>query len=285
MAKCGSHMVKKSMPSRMQTLDLTTEKKHLKPRHKNSHKRDFGVVKILGGAPGMSGAAILAGTAALKTGSGLVTLLTHPTHAPYVNLNRPELMVGSIEKIADLKPHLQEADVIAVGPGLSQSEWAETLFEETLKCPATLVVDADGLNLLAKNPHRRDNWILTPHPGEAARLLALETSLIQKERTVAAEEIQKKYGGVVVLKGHDTLICNQEQQLYKCPYGNPHMATAGMGDVLTGIIASLVGQGLPLNHAATLGTCLHSEAADRILEKTGQPFLASHVINWLEPQP
>jgi NAD(P)H-hydrate epimerase len=184
-----------------------------------------------------------------------------------------------------LRDRLAAATVIAVGPGLGQSALAKKLLTLVLKTKKPLVVDADALNLLAKRPIKRSNWILTPHPGEAARLLNCTTTQIQKDRFAAIKKLQKKYGGTVVLKGCGTLVFSNASRftlhaspIFICPFGNPKMASGGMGDVLTGMIASLIAQGFSLEDAAKMGVCWHARAGDKAAQK--HPFiLASDVIS------
>lgn len=244
--------------------------KHLPPRKKDAHKSDFGHVLIIGGEEGFSGAVMLAGKAAYRTGAGLVTILTHPHHAPVINAHCPELMCRSVSVGDALEPHLTKATVIIFGPGLGQSAWGQWLFESFSASKNTLVkvVDADGLNWLAKKPRHEKNWILTPHAGEASRLLDKSIAWIQENRTKAVEALQHQYGGVCVLKGKNTLIYGKSLAL--CSLGNPGMATAGMGDVLSGVIGGLLAQGLVPEMAANLGVRIHAAAGDLAAEKGGE---------------
>ncbi len=244
-------------------------------RARGAHKGDFGHVLVIGGDHGFSGAVRMAGEAALRTGAGLVTVATRPEHAALLNTARPELMCHGVADASVLAPLLQRATVIAIGPGLGQTAWSRALFNTALESKLPLVVDADALNLLASEPARRDNWILTPHPGEAARLLEMSAADIQSDRFRSAQTLQAQYGGVVVLKGAGTLIANAEQPISVCTAGNPGMATAGMGDVLTGIIAGMLAQGIGLADAATAGVCLHAAAADRAAQAGERGLLAN----------
>jgi NAD(P)H-hydrate epimerase len=160
-----------------------------------------------------------------------------------------------------LRPLLPVSDVIAVGPGLGQGPWSQALWREVCHSAVPLVVDADALNLLASEPQRRADWVLTPHPGEAARLLGCTAAVVQADRPTAAGALVERYGGVCVLKGAGTLIADADG-LWLCDRGNPGMATAGMGDVLTGIIAALRAQGLSARDAACLGVWVHAGAGD-----------------------
>jgi len=255
-------------------------------RSKDSHKGDYGHVLLVGGAPGFSGAVRLAGEGALRTGAGLVSIATHPDHAAWLNLNRPELMVHGIAHPRDLSELLSRATAVAIGPGLGTDAWGEALLEQVLSADLPLVVDADGLNLLAqRTPVRRDHWILTPHPGEAARLLACETSEIQADRFSAARRLQETFGAVVVLKGSGTLVAGPSHRpLGVCSQGNPGMASGGMGDVLTGILAALLAQGLDGEEAASVGACLHGAAGDLAAEQGGERgLLASDLLEAIRP--
>jgi NAD(P)H-hydrate epimerase len=215
----------------------------------------------MGGDFGMAGAVRLAGEAALRVGAGLVTVATRPEHISIISSARPEIMCHGIHAKHQLESLLKRASVIAIGPGLGQSEWSHTLFQAALASPLPKVIDADALNLLAQNPCQQNNWIITPHVGEAARLLVSTPQAIQADRISAAQQTQQKYGGIVVLKGQGTLVTDGHT-LSQCQAGNPGMASGGMGDVLTGVIAGLLAQRLSLLTAAELGVCLHAAAGD-----------------------
>ena len=254
----------------------------LPARRRNSHKGDYGRLLVIGGEQGMAGALRLCGEAALRVGAGLVYLATRAAHAAVISAQRPELLCYGVERPDQLAPLLERADVIAIGPGLGQSEWASQLLARVLDTGLPLVADADALSLLALEPLRRDNWILTPHPGEAARLLKTNTAEIQSDRFIAATELQKRYGGVVVLKGAGTLVVT-DTGVGLCSAGNPGMASAGMGDVLTGVIAGLIAQGLSLEEAARIGVCLHAAAGDKAAEQGERGLIASDPLPWLRP--
>ena len=256
-------------------------KNQLPLRNRYAHKGDCGHVLIIGGDLGYSGAARLAGEAALRVGSGLVSIATRMKHAGLMNLNRPELMVHGVETPAQLVLLLEKADVIVVGPGLGLSAWAKALFNTAINTEKPLVIDADGLNLLAKSATVKSNWILTPHPGEAGRLLNCSTADIQQDRFAAVLSIQANYGGVAILKGAGTLIAS-EHQLAVSNTGNPGMASGGMGDVLAGVLAGLLAQGLSLQDAAHQGVYNHGLAADLAAEKDGERgLLASDLMTYL----
>ncbi len=243
----------------------------LAPRARGAHKGSFGHVLVVGGDRGMPGAVRLAGEAALRAGAGLVTLATHTTHSSTINETRPELIAFGVSGPADLVPLLARARVIAIGPGLQRNGWGEKLFTATLDARRPLVVDADGLYWLAQEPTHRDDWVLTPHPGEAASLLSTSSDAIQADRFAAARAIADKFGGVCALKGAGTIVCAAGDETFDlCDAGNPGMASAGMGDVLTGIIAALLAQGLAPRDATRLGVWLHARAGDKAAERGGE---------------
>jgi NAD(P)H-hydrate epimerase len=250
-------------------------------RHRCSHKGDYGHVLIVGGDRGYSGAARLAGEAALRVGAGLVSVATRSEHAGLMNLSRPELMCHGVETAGQLAVLLEKAGVVVVGPGLGQSDWAKELFIAAINSRKKLIVDADGLNLLAKSPVVNPDWIITPHPGEAARLLNCSTTAIQQDRFASALRLQAKYGGIAILKGSGTLIASADE-LAVSTTGNPGMASGGMGDVLAGVIAGLLAQGLSLKNAAQQGVYSHGQAADLAAEKDGERgLLASDLMPYL----
>ena len=249
----------------------------LPPRRPCAHKGDFGHVLVVGGDHGMSGAARLAGEAALRCGAGLVSLATRVAHTAAVSAARPELMCHGVTDAVSLKPLLRRATVLAIGPGLGQDAWGRGLLGAALASRLPLVVDADALNLLAAEPLRRTRWVLTPHPGEAARLLGISTAEVQADRPAAARALHREYGGVVVLKGAGSLIAD-DGGLALCDAGNPGMASGGMGDVLTGVIAALLAQGLGPGEAARCGVCLHATAADRAAGAGQRGLLASDLF-------
>lgn len=250
-------------------LNRTLLKQTLKPRLKNSHKGMYGHVLIIGGGPGMPGAVCLAAHAALRVGAGLVTIATLPEHAGKTCSQLPEALIFGIENKNDLYPLLNKATVCIVGPGLGEDNWAKELFLASLSSQLPLVIDASALHLLAQHPQKDDNWVLTPHPGEAGVLLGCETKDIQADRINASESIQHTYGGCIVLKGAGTII-NTSKELFICTAGNPGMATAGMGDVLSGVIGGLIAQGLSIGEATKLGVLLHAEAGDAAAATDGE---------------
>ena len=269
------------------------QQQQLLPRWRRSaHKGDLGFVWVVGGDAGMSGAPRLAAEAALRTGAGRVAIVTHPAHAAALNLGRPELMVhgvaetGLLEATPEnaLETALSRATAVALGPGLGQGAWGQALYRRVLAAAIPLVLDADGLNLLAQAPQRREDWVLTPHPGEAARLLGCSVAEVEADRLGAVRRLQERYGGVVVLKGAGSLIQGPGLRPSAiCIDGNPGMASAGMGDALTGIIAALLGQGLEPVLAAEVGVCLHAAAGDRAARRGERGLIASDLIAALQP--
>lgn len=255
------------------------------PRMLTANKGDFGHVLVIGGDLGMSGAPHMTACGALRVGAGMLTVATRPEHATVLNIAQPEIMCHGIKTAKELITLIKKVSVIAIGPGLGQSAWSELVLKTTLKHAANkpLVIDADALNLLAKTPSSQNNWILTPHPGEAARLLKTDTKTICDDRFAAIANIQKKYGGICVLKGAGSLIYDGENPVKICTAGNPGMASGGMGDILTGIIAGLVAQNLPLEIAAECGVCLHAEAADIAADACGERgLLATDLLPYLQ---
>ncbi len=255
----------------------------LKPRRLNSHKGSYGGVGILGGSRSMSGAVLLAGRAALKLGAGRVYLGLLDTDGPTVDTAQPELMI----RRADM---LFQADLEAMvcGPGLGKSSDAVLFVEQALKCPLPLVLDADALNIIAVDGRLEGNLrnrvapaVLTPHPAEAARLLGCSVRDIQHDRIKASLELAQRYGSTVALKGCGTVIATVDGRWWINSTGNPGMATAGMGDVLSGLIAPLLAQNWAPEEALLAAVHLHGAAADRLVSQGIGPIglTASEVID------
>jgi NAD(P)H-hydrate epimerase len=262
-------------------LSLETELARLPEVAVTAHKGSFGHALVVGGDLGMAGAAIMAAEAAARCGAGLVSAATRSANLPGFNARRPEIMAHGVEARGELEALLDRASAVAVGPGLGQGAWAEQLLQRVTDTRLPLVLDADALNLLAKGCAVQDlargGWILTPHPGEAARLLGTDTRAVQADRFAAVRAIQARYGGVVVLKGAGTLVAEDEATTL-CPYGNPGMASGGMGDVLSGVLVALLAQGLSPGDAARLGVCLHSAAADQAAEEGMRGMVATDLL-------
>lgn len=242
----------------------------LAPRARSAHKGDFGHVLVIGGDQGYAGAGRLAAEAAARVGAGLVTLATRGSHAAIIAANRPELMCHAVETPQALLPLLERATVLAIGPGLGQSEWGQQMLSVALAAQQPVVIDADALNLMARAAALQgggfgassQRWVLTPHPGEAGRLLGSSASAVQADRFAAVRALAERFGGVWVLKGSGTLVWSADGDMSVVDEGNPGMAVGGMGDILTGVIAGLVAQGLSVSEAARMGVCLHGRAGD-----------------------
>jgi len=263
---------------------------YLKPRRRNSHKGSYGWVLGIGGNNTMSGAVRLCGEAALRSGAGKVTLATSPQHASLVNLACPELMVRGVRRGKQLQTILGQASVVVIGTGLGQTSWSENLFKTCMKTNLPIVLDADGLNILARlypemgrdRELPRGHWILTPHPAEAGRLLGCAPREVQQDRVGTAISLAKRFDATVVLKGCGTVIADASGQYAICPLGNPGMATAGTGDVLAGVLGALVAQKLDLWQASICGVVAHATAGDLAAAAIGERgMIASDIIEHL----
>jgi hydroxyethylthiazole kinase-like uncharacterized protein yjeF len=253
----------------------------------DEYKNQRGHCMVIGGDHGYGGAALLAAEASLKVGTGLTSVATQPEHIPAILARCPEIMACGVISGQQLEPLLDRPSVLVVGPGLGRSPWSEQLLQKAVATGLPMVLDADALNILAEGRVVRQSesqqWVLTPHMGEAARLLGVSVEDIQSDRFSAVAKIKEKYNAVVLLKGPGTLISSEDQILKLCPYGNPGMATAGVGDLLSGIIGGLLAQGLERQQAAELGCCLHSAAADEWVSTTGyRGVTASDILPWVQ---
>lgn len=267
-------------------IDINYAAPYLLPRASSSHKGSHGHLLIIGGDHGFGGAAIMAAEAAQRSGAGLVSVVTRSSHRAAMLARRPEVMVlGTEDENFQLQDLISRASAIVIGPGLGRTDWARQLMQAALSAQIAqdipLIVDADGLHLLAERNQqdlagstvKRDNWILTPHPGEAAALLDCSVTEIQDDRFTAVSNLNTQFGGVSLLKGSGSLVCASEhgrQDLYLCSEGNAGMASGGMGDVLSGIVGSLVTQGYPLAQSLCCAVCIHGEAADLSMQADGQ---------------
>ena len=253
-------------------------------RPHDSHKGLFGTVAVIGGASGMVGAPLLAARAALKLGAGCVHVGLLAENAPSADPLQPALM---LHRATDALP-LPDVNVFAVGCGLGTSIAAQNLLHDALNTSAALVLDADALNILAQRADmcallraRKSASILTPHPGEAARLLSCKTDEVQANRVAAVQQLAQKFACSVVLKGADSLIATRNGRLFANKTGNPGMSSAGMGDVLTGIIAAFIAQGLDADNALLLAVYLHGAAGDALAEqKIAVGMTATEVTEW-----
>jgi ADP-dependent NAD(P)H-hydrate dehydratase / NAD(P)H-hydrate epimerase len=252
-------------------------------RPRSSNKGDFGHVLIVGSGSGMPGAARLAGEACLRVGAGLVTVATAPENVGAIAAGRPELICFALSSAAVLTEALERADVVAVGPGLGRTPWARSALEAVLGSGKPLVVDADALNLVAETGARpRSDWILTPHPGEAGRLLGCTALDIQGNRLAALDQLVERYRGTVVLKGAGTLVGSAGRIPGLCERGNPGMASAGTGDVLTGVIAGILAQCRDPWAAARSGVLVHALAGDAAARVGERGVLAGDLVRELQ---
>lgn len=251
-------------------------------RARASHKGDFGRVLIVGSGAGMPGAIRLAGEACLRVGAGLVTVAVAPENVLAVAAGRPELICLPLTSESVLTEAIERSSVVAVGPGLGQSAWARMALACVLGSEKPLVVDADALNLIAEShASPRDNWILTPHPGEAGRLLGVPTDEIQRDRLTALDRLIERYHGTIVLKGAGTLVGSSSRIPGLCERGNPGMASAGMGDVLTGAVAGILAQCRDPWLAARVGVLVHAMAGDAVARSGERGLLAGDVAREL----
>ncbi len=251
----------------------------LAPRSGNVNKGHFGHVLAIGGDEGMSGAISLTAEAALRVGAGKVSVATRAAHVQMIITRCSELMARGVDSPQSLQAMLDRCSVVAIGPGLGQAGWGHALLDTAMRAKKPCVLDADALNLLARKPHvLPGETVLTPHPGEAARLLGCDVASIQSDRFSAARELARRYSAVIVLKGAGSLIATAEGRLALCPFGNPGMASAGMGDVLTGVIGGLLGQGLSAWDAARLGVLVHALAGDHAAGQCPRGLIASDLF-------
>ncbi len=257
----------------------TKELPRLNSRFASMHKGSIGLALTIGGNESMPGAIKLASEAALRSGAALVAVCCHKHNQAMVFNNRPELMLApdKVSALAD-STFINKAKVILIGPGLGQDDWANELFQFATAKDKPLVIDADALRILAQRNLYRDDWVLTPHSGEAAYLLNIDVTSVENDRFGTVRKIAQKYGGICVLKGAGSLISDGEQ-VWINQTGNSGMASGGMGDVLSGIIAALVLQSSSMLDAVKLAVSLHGQAADIVAKASGQRgLLASDLL-------
>jgi NAD(P)H-hydrate epimerase len=255
------------------------DRPQLPARRPGTHKGEVGHVLVVGGDLGYPGAAFLAASAAARSGAGLVTLATRSAHAATLAAARPELMVRGCDDVTAIVPALAAADVCVLGPGLAQAGWGKALWSAVLDGVQRGVVDADGLNLLAASPRALGaGWVLTPHPGEAARLLGTDVATIQRDRYAAAAAIVARYESSVVLKGAGSIVASPGVAPVVCDFANPAMASGGMGDVLAGVIGALLAQGLDAHASAVNGVLAHARAAVIAARGRTRGVLAGDVV-------
>ena len=252
---------------------------HLPARASNAHKGQFGHVLLIGGDRGFGGSITLSAQAALRCGAGLVSLATRPEHVPAALTRLPEVMAVGVQSANQLMGLLAQASVVVVGPGLGQAPWGRSLLSAVAQAKMPQVWDADALNLLSNTDLAlAQGSVLTPHPGEAARLLGISTQQVQADRPAAARALVKKYSVVCVLKGAGTLIAGLQGELAQCNHGHPAMATAGLGDVLAGVVGALLAQGMNAYEAACLAVWLHARAGEQ-QGQLGRGLAASDLIS------
>jgi len=257
----------------------------LKPRPRDSHKGLFGKVIVIGGASGMVGAALLAGRAALKLGAGCVHVGLLADNAPVVDTVQPELMLHRAEDAL----RLPKPSAFAIGCGMGTSITAQKLLHNALRLNTALVLDADALNLIARHPALQDDLrtrraasVITPHPAEAARLLDISTAEVQAARNEAAQQLSEKLHCTVVLKGAGSVCVTRDGKTYLNKTGNPGMSAPGMGDVLTGMVAAFIAQGLDADQALLLAVHLHGAAGDALAEKgVAVGMTATELTEWV----
>jgi len=244
-------------------------------RKADAHKGQHGSVAIIGGAEGMYGAALLAARACLLSGAGRGYLASLQAHAPVTDMRYPELMMRSVDNLLQLK----QLDCVGIGPGMGQSELAQQILQRMLSSDIPLVIDADALNLIAQHPelrqqliHRVAPSVITPHIGEAARLINASTQDIAQHRLKTAQQLAQALNCVCVLKGPNSIIAHPYGEAFSNTTGNVGLASGGTGDVLTGIIASLIAQGLSCWEAAKTGVYSHGLAADQLVAKGMGPI-------------
>ncbi|MDX1491133.1 MAG: NAD(P)H-hydrate dehydratase [Pseudohongiellaceae bacterium] len=294
--------------SQVSRVDYPNSKHLLSRRRRDAHKGSCGSVLVLGGDDGFGGAAMMAAEAATRSGAGTVTLITRSANVTAMLSRRPEVMALGIDCLDEsalglLHKSIVRASAIVIGPGLGTQSWGQALLNETLRMAGRdkpILVDADALNLLASKRADMEamtgtgsggglggrNWVLTPHPGEAARLLGKPLVQLQSDRFACAHELLEAWGGVCVLKGAGSLLCygqtSGDVSVNVCTEGNPGMASGGMGDVLSGIIGALLAQGLNAPQAARLGVCVHGEAADlAALDNGERGLLATDLLPYV----
>lgn len=264
-------------------LDWPATMAWLPERVANAHKGRFGHVLVVAGDRGFGGAGLLAAEAASRSGAGLVTLATRPEHVTAALARCPSIMVHGLIHGSELPPLLESASVVVCGPGMGQSAWGQQMLEQVVDSGKPRVLDADALNLLATRvPVLADNHILTPHPGEAARLLDCLVPEVEADRMAATRTLQGIFGGTVLLKGAGTVIASGHETVDIVSGSNPGLATGGMGDVLSGIIGALYGQLGDPRRAAGLGAAVHLAAANLASEDKGfMGLLPADVIDAL----
>ncbi|WJV22482.1 MULTISPECIES: NAD(P)H-hydrate dehydratase [Pseudomonas] len=250
----------------------------LAARAPSAHKGQFGHLLLIGGDRGFGGAALLCAESALRGGAGMVSLATRSEHVAAALARVPEVMALGTDSANQLMGLLEQASIIVAGPGLGQAAWGCSLLSAAANAPRPQVWDADALNLLAKGGLTLPSGsVITPHPGEAARLLGISTAQVQADRLAAAQALSKKYTAVAILKGAGSLVASPDGRLGRCDRGHPAMATAGLGDVLAGLVGALLAQGMSAFDSACLAVWLHAVAGEH-QGKLGRGLAASDLI-------
>ncbi|MDB3950068.1 NAD(P)H-hydrate dehydratase [Gammaproteobacteria bacterium] len=286
---CGKLILKdlglgmeKNVSPTVNELSFEDIKKNIPKRRENSHKGDHGKLLIIAGDEGFGGAGIMSSESGLKTGAGLVKLLTRKSHVSASLARNPEVMVSGADNAQDIEANLDWPDAIVAGPGMFQNYWSEQILYKLLGLVADnnipTLLDAGALRLLSHKAFSKiklhNETVLTPHPGEAAEMLNIAVKEIQKDRIKSAKALQKKYGCIIVLKGNGTIICNKND-VYLCSSGGPELAVAGSGDILSGVIGSLIAQGLAPFEAAKTGVEIHALAGEEFVKDVGEIGLAA----------
>lgn len=274
------------VPADVECIDLPELMSAMPSRPADAHKGDFGHVMIIGGDYGGGGAVILAAEAAARAGAGLISVATRPEHVSALLARCPEVMAIGVTSGQELEPWLARPSILVVGPGLGQSPWSEQMLQQADNSGLPMIVDADALNIVSANRvvdiKPRDHWLITPHPGEAARLLSESVETIEADRFAAVSQLQARFGGVAILKGAGSVIADGSDIIALVTEGNPGMASGGMGDLLSGLLGALIAQGLPMARAAKMGASLHAAAADLAASDIGErSLLASDVLPYV----
>ncbi len=250
----------------------------LAARAPDAHKGQFGHLLMIGGDRGFGGAALLCAESALRSGAGLVSLVTRLEHVPAALARLPEVMTVGVSSANQLMGLLEKISVIVIGPGLGGASWGKSLLSVAANARLPQVWDADALNQLATGSVSLPaQCVITPHPGEAARLLGISTAEVQADRLKVARALSQKFNAVAILKGAGSLIASPDGRVSRCDQGHPAMATAGLGDVLAGLVGALLAQGMPAYEASCLGVWLHATAGDR-QGRFGRGLAASDLI-------
>ncbi|MBN2974832.1 NAD(P)H-hydrate dehydratase [Pseudomonas lactucae] len=236
----------------------------LAARSPSAHKGQFGHLLVLGGDHGLGGAALLSAESALRSGAGMVSLATRPENVPGALARLPEVMTVGVSSANQLMGLLEKISVIVIGPGLGEASWGKSLLSVAANARQPQVWDADALNQLATGSVSLPaNCVITPHPGEAARLLGISTAEVQADRLKVARALSQAFNAVAILKGAGSLIASPDGRVSRCDQGHPAMATAGLGDVLAGLVGALLTQGMPAYEASCLAVWVHATAGER----------------------